>query len=176
MESGENSVRSYWKSYLRASVDLGLSDPATRRCGGCAVQKSRRQMFVKVIGGIGEGREEEHLAITGIDRSVELAQDVVFQVLQLGVVGWGDLFHFGEERLDRTARSALQVVLPSRQIHVGQTDTDLAADLFVPRTSSGIKEFVVVIRLGVLKGGETSVNVPSCPVLRKFSIAASVAR
>ena len=82
-------------------------------------------MFVQIIGGVRESGEDEHLAIAGIDWSFDLGHDVLFQVLQLGVVGWGDLFHLAEERLDQT-EIGLQVVLPRGEVHVSELDVDLA--------------------------------------------------
>ena len=47
----------------------------------------RGQMLVQVIGRVGEGGEEQHLAVAGIDGRVDLGEDVLLQVLELGVVG-----------------------------------------------------------------------------------------
>lgn len=49
--------------------------------------KNRSEMLVKVIGGVGKGREKQHFAVAGIDRRVDFGEDVFLQVLELGVIG-----------------------------------------------------------------------------------------
>ena len=43
-------------------------------------------MVVEILGGIGEGRKEQHLPIARIDGMGELLLQVGFQLLQLAVV------------------------------------------------------------------------------------------
>ena len=74
-------------------------------------EENRGQMLVQVIGRVREGGKEQHLAIAGIDGSFDLGEDVLLQVLELGVVGRGDLLHLREKPLN-DLEIGFQVVLP----------------------------------------------------------------
>ena len=85
------------------------------------------EVVVEVVRGVGEGREDQHLAIAGIDGRAELAGDLRFEVLELGVVLRGDLGHFFQQFFDEDEVGG-QVLLPARHVHVVEVDLDLLAD------------------------------------------------
>ena len=169
-----------WKSYPRPIVDFGVLGPGdASRVDAFLFQKMRGQLVVQIVGGVGEGREDNYLPIAGIDGGVQLAENLALQVLKLGVVGWRDLPHLGQERLD-DAQVGAKVVIPGRQVHVGEVDANFAADLLALAALIFVEE--VRSKASSSSGsvfsnaGDASVKAASCPVLRKFSIFARVAR
>ena len=55
-----------------------------------------RQVFVEVIGGVGEGGKDQHFLVARIDWGCQLAIDLGFEVLKLRIVIWCDFEHLGE--------------------------------------------------------------------------------
>ena len=88
--AGNGAERGFWRV---AAGDFGAMHLVV-------VQQVLGQVVVEVVGGVGEGGEDQHLAVAGVDRRGELAGDLGFQVLQLGVVARGDLGHFGQQLVD----------------------------------------------------------------------------
>ena len=112
LESGEKSVSSYWKSMPSAKRGLGpVGADDARGVETVPLLENRGEVLVEVVGGVGKGGEEENFAVAGIDGRGDLAEDVVFQVLEFGVVGRRDLLHLLEQGLDH-AEVGAQVVLP----------------------------------------------------------------
>ena len=89
-----------------------------------------REVGIQIVSGVGKGGENQHLLVIRIDRVGDLVQHMSLEVLELGVVLGRDLAHRVEQSLD-DAQIGFERVLPGRQIHVGQTDLDLAANGFV---------------------------------------------
>jgi hypothetical protein len=58
------------------------------------------------------------------------SQNQQFEMLQLGIIGRRDLVHRRQQGIN-DFQIDLQFVLPRRQVHVGEADLDLAADLAV---------------------------------------------
>ena len=82
--------------------------------------------------------------LPGLMGDASLLEDRGLEVLELRVVLGRDLAHLGEQACDDRA-VVPQVVLPRRQVHVGEVDLDLAADLRRHRA----REVVIVVRLDV---------------------------
>ena len=82
---------------------------------------------VKVVRSIGEGGEEQDLAIAGIDRVANLAADVIDEVLELGVVLRRDFFHFHDQGADDGV-VVFDGAFPRRQIEVFERDFHFAAE------------------------------------------------
>ena len=87
-----------------------------------------RQVGVQVIGGVGEGGEDQHLFVAGVDRVCDFAQHVGLEVLKLGVVFGRDAMHLGQQGIDEQ-QVGLQFALPGWEVHVGQADLDFAANV-----------------------------------------------
>ncbi len=113
-------------------------------------------MFVKVVGRVGKGGEEQHLAVARptvnarVDRRVDLGQNLLLQVLKLGVIGGRNLVHLVQKCLDHL-QIGPQVAFPRGQVHVSQMDDDLARGLLLGRLLFGIEQFHIVVRFGVIE-------------------------
>ena len=112
-----------------------------RAVQGLCGQQLRSQIGIQIVSGVGEGGEDQHLLVAGVDRVSDLLQQERFEVLELGVVLGRDLVHRGQQGVDEF-EVALQIALPRRQVHVAEADLDLATDL------SGVvvedRQFVVI--------------------------------
>lgn len=85
-------------------------------------------------------------------RMADLAQHVSFQVLELGVFLRRHLVHGGQQGLDERQVFG-ELVLPARQVHVGQADLDLATHGIRARTPQVFEVGqVVVFRVQVGEG------------------------
>ena len=94
---------------------------------------------VKIVRSIGEGGEEQDLAVAGIDRVSNLAADVIDEVLELGIVLRRDFFHFHDQGADDGV-VALDSAFPRREVEVFERDFHFPAEGdFV-----GLREVVVV--------------------------------
>ena len=83
--------------------ECGYRAIATRDFAGMdlvGLPQTFRQVFVEITGGVGEGGEDQHLPVARIDRRSQLAIDLGFKVLKLGIISRCDLEHFGEECVD----------------------------------------------------------------------------
>jgi SNF2 family DNA or RNA helicase len=91
--------------------------------------------------------EGEYLAVAWIDGCSDLVEDLVFQMLEFGIVGGRHLFHLGEQGLNDLEISP-QNMFPAGQIHVRQLDFDLAAGLHIRRQIFRVKEIHFLVGLG----------------------------
>ena len=86
------------------------------------------QVLVQVMGSVGKGCKDEHLAVAGVDGVVHLLPHQGLEVLQFGIILRADALHRGQKPVD-ALHVGLQVTLPRQQIHVGKVDLDLLAYL-----------------------------------------------
>ena len=91
------------------------------------VQRPGGNSPIQVVGGVGEGREDENLAVVGVDRLTTLAADDLAEGVELGVSRRAHLLGSREER--RKPVAVLDEVLPPADVvHVLKQHLDLAPD------------------------------------------------
>ena len=91
------------------------------------IGEARCQLAVEVVGGVGERREDQHLAVARIDRRRELVPDAGGERLELEVVLGRDRTDTVEEPCDHGG--IVVEVAPERlDVHVREVDLNLGAD------------------------------------------------
>jgi hypothetical protein len=76
-----------------------------------------RKLVIEILGGVGEGGEDEKLAVAGIERRAALALDDFAECLELGVARRAHLLRRREQR--RQPVAVLDEVLPPADtVHV----------------------------------------------------------
>ena len=129
-------------------------------------------MLVKVIGRVGE-RRRSGPSLPGL-MGRELVEECVLSCWSLGSSA-GVTSAISASSASMIGEIGAQVVLPCREVHVGETDLDFAADLLRPTDLEGSKSSSSSGSASS-KVAETSANVPSLPVLRSARSSRSVSR
>ena len=84
-ERGENRGQILAQAGERGLVAAGAGDQ--RRVDAEVCLRPRGKLLVEITGGVGEGGEDDHLAVAGVDRVAALVLDHLAQGRQLGVTG-----------------------------------------------------------------------------------------
>ncbi|WP_337137953.1 restriction endonuclease [Sphingomonas aquatica] len=122
---------------MRTALDQ--RNKAETRLEAAIERRDRLKARLEIMCGIGECREDDQLAVPGVDRFRQLLRNERLQMLKLGIMLGRDPGHIGLQCLDQS-KICLQIVGKAGDVHITQVDPDLAADAECSKTF----EFVIL--------------------------------